>query len=127
MRVQQAEGCIVADGAEVAEMIGDALQLRHQRPDVDRARRRCDVERGFDRAGERDRGRDSTVARNVTGKARRALERGAAHQRVDAFVYVAEAFLEADDRLAACREAEMARLDNARVNRSNGNLVKVLA
>ena len=39
-RIHQGEGRIVADRAEIAEMVGDTLELRHQRPEPDRARRR---------------------------------------------------------------------------------------
>ena len=48
MRVHEREGGVVADGADVAEMIGEALELRHQRAQPGRARRRFDVQRGLD-------------------------------------------------------------------------------
>ena len=34
---------VVADGADIAEMIGQPFELRHQRPQIARARRRFDV------------------------------------------------------------------------------------
>ena len=42
-------------------------------------------------------------------------------------MHIAEALLEADDRLAARGEAEMAGLDDAGVHRPDGNLVQVLS
>ena len=39
MRVHQGEGGIVADRADIAEVVGDALELGHQRAQPDRARR----------------------------------------------------------------------------------------
>src|SRR5439155_972310 len=41
--MDEREGGVVADGADVAEMVGEALQLRHQRAQEDRARRRLDT------------------------------------------------------------------------------------
>ena len=40
MGEHQREGRVVADAADVAEMVGETLQLRHQRPDPISARRR---------------------------------------------------------------------------------------
>ena len=59
--------------------------------------------------------------------ARRALERRARHQRLDALVDVAEPLLQAHHRLAIGGEAEMAGLDDAGMHRADRDLVQALA
>ena len=49
------------------------------------------------------------------------------HQMIDALVHVAKSLFEPNHRLAICGEAEMARLDDAGVNRANGNLMQTFA
>ncbi len=41
--IDQREGRVVADGADIAEMIGEALKLGHQRAQPDRALRHVDL------------------------------------------------------------------------------------
>ena len=41
--IDQREGGVVADGADIAEMIGEALKLGHQRAQPDRALRHVDL------------------------------------------------------------------------------------
>ena len=50
--VHQREGRVVADRADVTEMIGDALELRHQRAQPVCARRCFDAAGGLDRPRE---------------------------------------------------------------------------
>ena len=52
MGQHQREGGVVADGADVADVIGQPLQLRHQRPKPEGAWRHFDLQRGLHRAGE---------------------------------------------------------------------------
>src|SRR6185437_2462320 len=52
---------------------------------------------------------------------------GAPHERLDAFVRVAEPGFEPDNGLAIRVEAEMPRLDNAGVNRADRDLVQAFA
>ena len=73
--VHQRERGVVADRADVAEMVGEPLELGHQRAQPDRARRRLDAERRLDGAGEGERIGDGAVARDAAGELRRALER----------------------------------------------------
>ncbi len=65
MRVDQRERGVVADRADIAEMIGDALELRHHAAQQPGARRRLDLERGLDRAREGEAQRNSRVARDA--------------------------------------------------------------
>ena len=70
---------------------------------------------------------DRAVARGAAGKTRCLLQRHAVHQMVDALVHVAEALFQPNHRFAISGEAEMARLDDAGVNRADGNLVQAFA
>ena len=90
-------------------------------------RRRLDAERGLDGAGEGERIGDRAVARDAAGELRRPLEVGAGHQRLDPLVDVAQPLLEADHRLAARGEAEMAGLDDPGMDRPDRNLMQALA
>ena len=53
------------------------------------------------------------------------LNRASNHEALDPSVHIAEPFLQADDRLAAGSEAEMAGLDNAGVHGSDRDLVQI--
>ena len=66
--VHEREGGVVADGADVAEVVGEALQLGHQRAQPDRARRRLDAERRLDGAGEGEGVGDGAVAGDAAGE-----------------------------------------------------------
>ena len=127
MGVHQAEGGIVADGADVAEMIGEALEFGHDRAEVGRARRRLQRQRRFDGAGKGIGIGDGRIAGDAAGEPRRPVEIGALHQALDALVDVAEPFLQPDHGLAARGEAEMAGLDDAGVDRADGDLVQAVA
>ena len=56
-----------------------------------------------------------------------ALERRAGHQRLDALVHIAQPLFEPHHRLAIRGEAEMARLDDAGMDRADRDLVQALA
>ena len=127
MGVHQRKRGVVADRADVAEMIGDALELGHERAQPDRARRRLDPRCGFHRPGEGERIGDRAVARGAAGESRGAREIGSGHQPLDALVDVAEALLQAHHGLAVRGEAEVPRLDDAGVHRPDRDLVQALA
>ena len=92
-----------------------------------RARRRLDAERRLHRAREGECIGDRAVARRAAGKPRGLLQRGAVHQVVDALVHVAQALFQPHHRFAIGGEAEMARLDDAGVHRTDGDLVQAFA
>ena len=55
------------------------------------------------------------------------LKRRPRHQSLGTFVNVAKPLLEPHDRFAVRREAEMAGLDNARMDRANRDFMQALA
>ena len=75
MRMHERERGIVADGADIAEMVGQPFELRHQRAQTMRARRRLDTERRLDGMSERDGVGDRAVAGDAPGELRRARDR----------------------------------------------------
>ena len=127
LRVHDRERRIVADGADVAEMIGQPFELRHQRPQIERARRRRHVQRGLGRLRESERIGDRAVAGSARGQLRRAVEARARHQRLDAFVHIAEPLLQPYHVLAIGGEAEMPGLDDAGMHGPDRNLVQAFA
>ena len=54
MGEHQGEGGVVADRADVAEMVGEPFEFGHDAAQDLRARRRLDAERGLGGAGEGD-------------------------------------------------------------------------
>ena len=122
--VDEREGGVVADGADVAEVVGEALQLAHQRAQVDRPGRHLEAERCLDGAGEGDGVGDGAVARYAAGELGGLVQRGAGEQAVDAFVHVAEPLFQPHHGLAVAGEAEMAGLDDAGVHGTDRDLVQ---
>ncbi len=119
----QREGRVVADRADVAEVIGDALQLGHHGPQPDRTRRNVDAECGLHGSCKGNRVCHCAVAGNAPSQLGRALDRRAHHERLGAFVDVAQSLLKPDDGFAVGREAEMSRLDDARVHGADRDLM----
>ena len=97
VRVHQAKGGVVADRADVADVIGEALKLGHQSPQVNGAARNLDFERGFNGVGESEGVGDGAVAGNPARETRGAIDRRVDHQLLYALVGVTEPFLKADD------------------------------
>ena len=124
MGVEQREGGVVADRADVAEVVGEALQLGHQGAQPDGARWGLDAERGLHGACEGQRVGHRAVARHAPGKPGRALDGRAEHQAVDALVHVAQSLLQPHHGLAVAMEAEMAGLDDAGVHGPDGDLMQ---
>ena len=127
MRVHERERRVVADRADVAEMIGQPFEFGHQRAQILRARRRLDAERRLDRMREGDAVGDGAVAGGARGELCRLRDGRARHQRLDALVHVAEPLFEPHHGLAAGGEAEMSGLDDAGMHRADRNLMQALA
>src|SRR6516165_11727673 len=108
-------------------MIGEAFELCHQRPQIDGTGRNLDLHCGLDRMCKGQRVSDRAVARGAPCQARRRVEARARHQRLDAFVHVTEALLQPNHRLAVSGKTKMSGLDDAGMNRADGNLVQALA
>ena len=113
MGVKQSEGRIIADRADVAEMIGEPFEFRHQGAEISRARRNGNFECRFHGGGKGPSIGDRAVARDPAGKARGLIERRIHHQPVDAFVHIAEPLFEPHDNFAIGGKAKMTGLDNA--------------
>ena len=126
MREHDREGRVVADGADIAEMIGEPFEFRHQRAQPYGARRRRPAERRLDSAGKGASIGHGRIAGAAAGEARRLFEIGTLDQAFDALMDIAKPFLEPHDGLAVGAEAEMARLDDAGMDRADGDLVNVL-
>ena len=75
MGEHQGEGGVVADRADVAEMVGEPLDLGHHAAKTMRPRRRLDAERRLDGAGEGDGVGDGRVAAHARRRVRRARSR----------------------------------------------------
>ncbi len=127
MRVKQSEGRIIADRADVAEMIGEPFEFRHQGTEISRARRNGNFECRFHGGGKGPSIGDRAVARDPAGKARSLIERRIHHQPIDAFVHIAEPFFEPHDNFAIGGKAKMAGLDNAGMHGSHRNLMQRFA
>ena len=123
MRMHQRKRRVIADRADVADVIGEPFKFRHQRPQENRASRDFDFESGFDSVGESERIGDRAVAGDAASETHRTIERRIDHQLLNAFVGIAEPLLQADDDLSISGKAKMPWLDNSGVDRANGNLM----
>ena len=110
MGVHEREGGVVADRADIAEMVGDALELGHQRAQPD-ARAAAPRRRAPPRPRARRRAHRRPCCRRRCGRQARAARSSdrARHQRLDALVHIAEPLLQPHHGLAVGGEAEMAR------------------
>ncbi len=124
MRQHHAERGIVADCAEITDMVSDALKFRHNRAQPDRPGRRLQSQCALHRSGEGQRVRDRTVTRHPPGQPSGAIQGCACHQQIDALVDIAETSLQSNHRFAIAGEAEMSRLDDSGMDWTHGNLVQ---
>src|SRR4051812_44632268 len=124
MGVHERESGVIADCADVAEVVGEALELRHESAQPDRASWRLGFAGGLGRSREGICVSDGGVAGGAAGEARAVREVRACHQSFDALVNVAETFLKPHYCLAVSGEPEVAGLNNAGVNRADRDLVQ---
>ena len=127
MGVDERERGVVADRADVAEMIGDALDLGHDATQDPGARRRLDLQGLLDGAREGEAVGHGGIAGDAGNDAGGALDVSVGQQAVDALVHVAQPLLQPRHGLAVDGEAEMAGLDDAGMHRPDRNLVQALA
>ena len=120
----EGEGRIVADGADVAEMVRQPLQFRHQGPQPDGAGGNLRAGGGFDGAGEGPGMGDRAVARDSRRQLGGLGDRAAGHQPFGALVDIAQALLQPDHGFTVAGEAEMPRFDDAGVDGTDGDLVQ---
>ncbi len=125
----QAEGQrgVVAECAEVAQVVGDALAFEHQRAQPGRALGNLALPRRFQRHAIGPGVGHGRVARHPAGEPVRFQRRQLGEAALDALVHVAQVLLEPQHFLADDREAEVAGLDDAGVHRADGDLVHAIA
>ena len=127
LREREAEGGVVAQRAQVAQVVGHPFPFQQQRAQPPRARRRHHAQqrlRGL-RVGPRE--GDGGVARDAPGEAVALGDGERLEALVDALVHVAQALLEAQHLLADDGEAEVAGLDDAGVDGAHRDLVHAVA
>ena len=124
LRMHEREGRVVADRADIAEMVGKPFKLGHECAQMQRARRNLHIPRGFNRMRKGQRISDGAVARRAAGKPARLVERCTGHELLDAFVHIPQPLFQSHHRFAVRGETEVPRLDDARVDRPNRNLVQ---
>jgi len=116
LRMHEGKRGVVADGADIAEMIGEPLQLRHQRAQIDCAWRRLYLQGRLRGLGESECISNRAVTGRPRGKLCCIFKCRAVHQRLDALVHPAKTLLEPHHMLAIGGEAEMTRLDDPGVD-----------
>jgi hypothetical protein len=127
LRQPEREPAVVAEIPEIAEVVGDALALEQECPQPRAATRHAGAGGALERHRVGPSIGDRAVARDPAGE---ACALGQAHRfeaPLDALVDVSEALLEAKHAFSHYREAEMSRLDDARVDRSDGDFVHAIA
>ncbi len=127
LREAEGEGGIVAQSAEVAQMIGHALAFQHQRAQQQGPRRYLDPARRLDRVGVGPGVGAGRVAGNAAHQTRTLRHIGTDEQLFDALVLVTQALLQAQHALADDGKPEVARLDDAGMNGADRNFVRALA
>ena len=118
---------VVAQGAQVAQVVGDALALQHQRTQPGRARRDFAAPGRLERHAIGPGVGHRRVARHAAGEPVGLQRRQLGEAALDALVHVAQVLFEPQHLLADDREAEVARLDDAGVHRADGDLVHAVA
>ena len=124
--MHEREGGIVANGADIAQMVRQTLQFGHERSQPGRAWRSLDTKRGFDRAGKSKRIRHGAVAGRPACKLGGTIDGGPRHQALYALVHISETLLQPDNRFAARRKSKMPRLDDAGMHGPHRDLMQAL-
>ena len=118
---------VIAQRAEVAQVIRKTLQLQGKRSQPCCTRRYARSAHTFERLTIGPRECDSRIAGDPRGQPV-AFEQGQLGESpLDALVHISEVLLEPENLFAHDGKAEMARLDDARMHRSDRNLVHALA
>ncbi len=120
-------GDVAGDGAEVAQVVGQALQLEGDAAEGLRPWRFAAPRQGLQRAAVGACVADHRVAGDRLGDQHGARRRDGFEQALDAAVLVAEHDLEQQDVLAVGLEPEVPRLDDPGMHRADGHLVHLVA
>ena len=124
MGVHERESGVIADRTNVAEMIRQPLELRHEGAQPHGAGRWLCRAGGFGGAGKSIGISNRGVARGASCEESAVRQVGARNQAFDALVDIAETLFEPNHGLAIRSEAEMPRLDDAGMNRPDRNLME---
>ena len=123
----EGEADVVADGADVTQVVGDTFALGGQGTQEQGASRHRGAGGPFQGHAGGPGVSHGGVAGDAARQARQGLRRASFGDLFDALVHVAQAFLQVEDGLADRLEAEMPRLDDAGMDRPHGDLVHPFA
>src|SRR5712692_4323859 len=127
MRVDQREGGIVADSADIAEMVGDPLEFCEQGTQPYCAIGYDKFEGRFSRPRKRIGIGNGAVARYASGELDSPLEVSSVHEPLDALVGISQPLFQPDHGLPARGKPEMPRFDDAGMHGPDRNLMQALA
>ena len=127
MRGGDGERHVGGDGADVRDVVVDALELEQDDAQVARAGRRLAAGQPLDRVGEGERVAHRRVAGDGLGEEDPVTPRQPLEALLRALVHVEEAELQVEDGLAGHAEVEVARLDDAGVHRPHRHVEDALA
>ena len=121
------EGHVRRDGADVRDVVVDALELQEHDAEVASPRRGLDAREPLDRVGVGEGVTHGCVAGDRLGQEQPVAPRQPLEALLGALVHVEEPQLEIENRLTGDAEPEMAWLDDARVDRPHREMEDALA
>ena len=127
MRMRHGVARVIGNHAEVADVVVQALHLEEHHAKIPGAIRDDSAGRALQRLTERQGMSDGRIPGNPLGQLDAVRRRPALEQLFGALVREIQARLHIDDGLAHDAEAEMARLDDARMHGADRNLVDAFA
>src|SRR5258706_8736997 len=127
MRVDQREGGIVTDAADVAEMVGEPFEFCEQSTQPYRAVRHDKFEGSLSRPRKRIGIRDGAVARYASGELASQLNISSDHEPLDALMGISQPLFQPHHGLPARGKSEMARFDDAGMHGPDRNLMQAVA
>src|SRR5665213_467503 len=122
-RLDESEADVVAERADISHMVVHALQLEEQRAKRRRLVGHVDPACLLDRQAVGEVVADGAVAGHSLRERDSVVDVASLEELLDATVREPEPCLHFEDRLADDREAEVSRLDETRVDRSDRNLI----
>ena len=127
MRMSQHIGGIIADRADVPQVIVQPLELEKEAAEVAGPARHVDSEEGFDRLAVGETVADGRISRHPLGERDRRRQPLLLEQLLDPPVLPEMAQLELHDRFAGHGKPEMSRFDDPRMDRPDRHLEHPLA
>src|SRR5262245_23065531 len=127
VRVREGESRVVCDHSEVGDVVVEPLHLQQDNAQEARAFRDLGPGSSFERLAVGERMANGSISRNAFGQFHSFGGRAAFKQLLRPLVCEVEPNLQINYRLADDAEAEVPGLDDARMNRSDGNLINTFA